>query len=542
MNFADFQENARNIASNPSASLADYLSCASHFSEKSKELPWYGRELRIAILCGFTIQGLAEVFRVEAALHNILAHTYETPYKQFTQEALNNSSRLYEFNPQLIYLIAEDKDFLGEKHRDSVIGALHKNSSARIVLFNFDDKNNERHSADNRIIPFSFSQFISHIGKEQYWNTKYVEMGDMRLAPTAYPALAHALAPYAVASAGATKKCLAVDLDNTLWEGIVGEDGFTNIKPRLDIQKRILELYHQGVILAINSRNNLEEAMAAIERHPDMILHKKHFAAHRINWQSKEKNMEELAKELNLGTESFVLIDDDPFQQSIVRAAFPEIAVIPPEALMDYSGFYKFNITEEDKARGALYESENLRKRFQKSFQNAEEFLQALELRLSIQEANDANIPRISQLSLKTNQFNVATRRYNESEIKERLSNGWKIFVAKVTDKFGDYGITGVCMMEPAGTNWRIDNFLLSCRVLGRKVEQAFLGIMVEKAKRAGAARIIGEFIPTAKNKPSETFFKDANFSYTKSEGASQFYEFPLNEKMYKMPDYVKVV
>jgi len=541
MNFTDFKKAAENITANQSASLADYLSCAAR-STTAQELPWYVRKARIAILCSFTIRGLGDVLRVVAASHNISAHIYEMPYGQFTQEALDHASRLYGFKPQLIYLIAENKDFLDEKHRDSVLGALGENSSAQIIFSDFDGKIGERYRVGGRITPFSFSQFLSRVGKEKYWNTKYEKIGDMRLMPAVYPALARALMPYAIAASGATKKCLVTDLDNTLWQGIVGEEGLERIEPRHDLQEYILGLRQNGIILAINSRNNSEDAMAVLERHPGMILRKGHFAAWRINWQGKDKNMVELAGELNLGMESFVLVDDDPFQRNLVKTSFPETAVLSPKALISYPGFYSFRLTEEDAKRGELYAREGQRKELEKHFKTPEEFLRVLELRVSVRRAADTDIPRVSQLTQKTNQFNLTTRRYSEEDILRFIKRGWSVWTAEANDKFGDYGVIGVCMAESRDVDWRIDNFLLSCRVLGRGVEQAFLGKVMEEAKQTGITKIVGEFIPTAKNKPCETFFKEAKFSLIKSKGASQFYEFPLSERAYKMPDYVKVI
>jgi FkbH-like protein len=279
---------------------------------------------------------------------------------------------------------------------------------------------------------FDFATFLNQIGKEKYWYTKYKDLGDLRLAPDAFVPLSEKLLRYVVDFLGATKKCLVTDLDNTLWKGIVGEDGAREVVPNKDIQNYLLELSKLGTILAINSKNNPEDAFETIDNHPDMVLRKNNFAAWRINWQDKAQNIRELAIELNLGLDSFVFIDDSSFEMNLVRDYLPEVAVMPPELIKDYSGFQKSSVTKEDERRGEMYQEEKKREEFKTSFGNIDDYLKNLEIKIKVAEANSKNIPRVSQLTQKTNQFNVTTRRYSEDDIRNFIKNGSKIWTLEV--------------------------------------------------------------------------------------------------------------
>lgn len=529
----------KDIYTNSNASVADYLRLARSLSEFSGKLPWYMRTARVAFLSSFTIKGLPEVCRVRGVFHNIWLETYEAPYNQFTQEIINSKSALYQFDPHLIYIAVDSRDFLDKAHRENLIAFLLENSTAKIVLCDFDGSMGSYHNP--RVFIFDFVGFLEKIGKTKYWNTKYAALGDFRLAPDAFPELGERFMNYAVAVTGNTKKCLVLDLDNTLWDGIAGEDGFKNIKPHKEFQERILELYKKGIVLAINSKNNLEDAMEVIENHPEMVLRKNHFAANRINWQDKALNMAELSSELNLGRESFVFVDDDPLERDIIKNSFPEITVLPPDMLLDYAGFSSFALTEEDLKRGDMYLQENKRKEFQKSFRTTEDFLREIKLEMAVRESSREIIPRISQLTQKTNQFNLTTRRYDENGINSFLATGGKVWGIEVRDSFGDYGITGICMVKLLEKQWIIDNFLLSCRVLGRGIEKAFMGYMVGEAKRAGVEKITAEFIRTSKNKPCESFLDNAGFSQVGNSENNIYYEFYVPNE-YSMPDFIKIV
>jgi len=352
--------------------------------------------------------------------------------------------------------------------------------------------------------------------------------------------LSEALLGYTVAYAGVTKKCLVLDLDNTLWKGIVGEDGMQNIVPDIDLQKYIFSLHEKGVLLAINSKNNEKDAYDVIDNNPDMILRRKHFTAYRTNWNDKASNMRELADELNLGTDSFVFVDDSPFEQELIRNSFPEIAVVPIERLSVYAGFSSEDITEEDKNRSQMYKDEKKRYELKTASLDVDDYLKTLELKVKIKEMSEETIPRASQLTQKTNQFNLTTRRYSEDDIRDFIKKGWKLYTLEASDKFGDYGLVGVVILEPKDNVLRIDTFLLSCRILGRKVEEVFFGFILANAKKENISIIVGEFIPTQKNKPSEKFLTDIGFKETSKNDKAFIYEYNVVND-FKIPNFIEL-
>lgn len=319
------------------------------------------------------------------------------------------------------------------------------------------------------------------------------------------------------------KKCLVLDLDNTLWGGIVGEDGIENIHLSLTspgnsfmaFQQGLLDLYHRGVLLTINSRNNPEDAWKVIRSHPNMILKEHHFAAHRINWNDKAQNIRELANELNIGLDSMVFIDDDRTNRELVRALIPEVETPDlPEDPRRYVSFLNslpyFTsevLTDEDKMRGNLYVTERLRKEEEKRYARKEDFLASLGLELTIFEDDDSCIPRLAQLTEKTNQFNTLKQPFSESEIAGFIkSPSHRVFYGKLQDVFGDYGVINFALIEIRDDVWHIKSLLMSCRVFGREIEEAFLAQILSRAREEGAEEITIDFAETEKNAPAKSF------------------------------------
>ena len=336
--------------------------------------------------------------------------------------------------------------------------------------------------------------------------------------------------PSGAQSAGAIsngmKKCIVLDLDNTLWGGVIGEEGLEGIALSLTppganfiaFQQALLDLYDRGVILAINSSNNPEDALAVIEKHPNMILKKDHFAAQRINWGDKVENMRELAKELNIGLDSMIFLDDSPLNREAMRSFLPEVET--PDLPEDPSQYAKFlhslpffeggEITDEDKMRGNLYVTERLRKEAEKIYSNREEFLKSLGIEVRFYEDDASSLARLSQLTEKTNQFNVKKRPLSAEEIREFIErNDYGVFHAKAIDQFGDQGIIAFALVSkgpPAGGEWHIESLLMSCRVIGRGIEEAFVTEIARRALSLGARRLSITFERSEKNQPAETF------------------------------------
>ncbi len=558
MKFAEIQKIISGLYVRKEPSAGEYISVAQSLRVFEKaEFPVFVRPLKAAFVGSYTIQGLPDVCAARGIFHNIRMETYAAPYNQFTQQAVNASSGLEGFDPQIIYVMIDAPDIMDRKHLETVAQGFLGRTHARIIFFDFVSSPHaapERvaqlnawlqdiSTIDARISVFDFAGFLNRVGVSEHWYTKYKDLGDLRLAPNGFVPLSEELMAFAVATAGNTKKCLVLDLDNTLWSGVVGEDGAMNVIPNRELQQYVLGLYEKGIILVINSKNNPEDAWEVFERNPNMLLKKNHFAALRINWQEKERNMMEIAQELNIGIESFVFVDDSGLEQERVRVAFPEVAVLPPELLMSFAGFHSFAVTEEDARRGEMYGEERMRKELLTSLPSEEEFLAALDLSLTIRRAHESDVARASQLTQKTNQFNLATRRYSEDEIRSRLQqDSWRIWVAEAKDRFGDYGTIGIVMIESQGDMWRIDNFLLSCRVLGRKIEEVLLHCMVDLAHRNAALRMVGEYISTPKNKQCEYFYLYNGFTASGTDEKIMTYKCVLADQKYVYPSFIKII
>ena len=381
----------------------------------------------------------------------------------------------------------------------------------------------------NSIYVYDFNQFVSKYGEKNIFDYRQFHLGSIQIAFNYIPYFAYELMSYVKTMLGVSRKCIVLDLDNTLWGGIVGEDGFDGIeldqtsngKAFVEFQKQLLSLWQQGIILAINSKNNFDDAMKVIREHPDMILREKHFASIQINWDDKAQNIKQIAEEINIGLNSIVFFDDDKLNQERIKQEFPEVLTVDmPNDPSQYSSiltnlndFNALQRTEEDTKRGVMYAQQRQRKQFENTVSNLDQFLKQMDIKVKIKQSNGFLIPRISQLTLKTNQFNLTTRRYQEEEIRKfSKDENFEVGCAQVLDKFGDNGITGAYIVKKNETNWILDTFLLSCRVMGRGVEDAMLSHILKDAKNNSIEEFKAEFIPTLKNKPAENFLSDFGF------------------------------
>lgn len=321
------------------------------------------------------------------------------------------------------------------------------------------------------------------------------------------------------------KKCIVLDLDNTLWGGVVGEEGKDGIALSLTppgayflaFQQALRDLHDRGILLAINSANNEAEARAVIKEHPNMILKENHFAAARINWNDKVQNLRELAAELNIGLDSMVFLDDNPLHRETVRAFLPEVEA--PDMPEDPKQFAKFlhslpyfeggAITDEDKMRGNLYVTERLRREAEKQFADKQEFLQSLGIEVAVHEDDPSALERLSQLTEKTNQFNANKRPLSPEEIESFIRDErYAVFHGGAIDQFGNHGIIALALVRKDGTQWHIESLLMSCRILGRGIEEAFLAAIARRARDEGAETLDITFTPTPKNEPARQFIE----------------------------------
>ena len=355
------------------------------------------------------------------------------------------------------------------------------------------------------------------------------------------------------------KKCLVLDLDNTLWGGILGEDGIENLKigdtypglAYLHFQEAILEAANAGIILAICSKNNEEDVVEVFEKHPFQLIKFNKISAYRINWQDKVTNIQEIAEELNIGLDSIVFIDDNPVERERVNQFLPEVTIpdFPesPYLMVKYfkniydEYFQTYRLTNEDLNKTSQYISNAERNVFKKSFTSIEDYLKSLVMELNIYEASKFTIPRIAQMTQKTNQFNLTTKRYNEDDIKNKVLNGDLVICVSVKDKFGDNGISILSIIDIDNSSAFIDSFLLSCRILGRNIEFAFLNFLINLLHEKNIKYLKSIYIPSNKNKQTENFFEKMNFDLVHIEdNGTKHYNLKITKKR-KIEDYFKI-
>jgi FkbH-like protein len=358
---------------------------------------------------------------------------------------------------------------------------------------------------------------------------------------------------------GKIAKAIVVDLDNTLWGGILGEDGVAGIQigPEYpgavyrEVQRALLDLRDRGIVLAVASKNDLQEAMEVLATHPDMLLRPHHFAAFRIGWQEKSQSLREIAAELNIGVDALAFFDDNPVERERIATELPDVTVVdlPSEpvgfaqALRACPAFERLRVLQEDLRRTQYYDDQKRREELQRASKSPEEFLRSLQQVVEIRPASASNISRVAQLTQKTNQFNLTTFRYTEQEIAAIASRAdAEAFAMRVKDIYNDNGIVGVAILRYHDSICEIDTFLLSCRVIGRTIETALLAFVSQHARERGAARLKGKFLPTKKNAPAADFYPGHGFALTAQTECECSYELDLTKGEVICPDWIQVL
>jgi FkbH-like protein len=362
------------------------------------------------------------------------------------------------------------------------------------------------------------------------------------------------------------KKCLVIDLDNTLWGGVLGEEGINGIQTGSDypgtafhlFQEGLLELSKHGVILTVCSKNDEDAVFDVWERNPFLVLRKEHFVAWRINWKDKATNIKEIAKELNIGLDSMVFVDDDPRERELIRQQLPivevpdfpvqpyELPVFFQKLVNDY--FKVYSITQEDREKTQQYKDNASRIQAQQDFCCFKDYLKSLDIHLTIEKADEYNMLRIAQMTQKTNQFNLTTKRYTDGDVRRFLNEGWMIWCLSVADRFGDNGITGCMMVKPTpdpsqkGRVFEIDTFLLSCRIMGKDIEYAFVRQVLAIMKCQDVRTVIASYIPTAKNRQTAEFYDKCGFTLESEHGGVKYYALSLDDADITTEDYYQIV
>jgi FkbH-like protein len=362
---------------------------------------------------------------------------------------------------------------------------------------------------------------------------------------------------FIVPLAGKIAKAVAVDLDNTLWGGILGEDGPEGIKLGVEypgviyqaIQRRLLDLNHRGILLVICSKNDHSEVMDILNGHPGMILRPEHFAAMRINWGDKPENLKDIASELNLALDSFAFVDDNPIERAEMRKFLPEVMTVElpqnpagyADAIQTFPPFLRLRVSDEDRRRNAAYAARAKVASLSASATSPEEFLKSLGQRAEIQPLTPMNLARVAQLTQKTNQFNVTTRRYTEQQLGAlHGSPDWEIAAIKVEDRFGDNGLVGVAITKDEQDWCVIDTLLLSCRVIGRGIETALMSHVCERARCRGKRLVKGIFIPSRKNAAASEVFRNHGFEPEPTQGEEKVWLLNLERKSIEWPEWIE--
>ncbi len=399
---------------------------------------------------------------------------------------------------------------------------------------------------------------LARLGFHQFYDQRYWHIGKAPYSRTAIREISLEIIKYIRPLIGKNKKCLVLDCDNVLWGGIIGEDGLSGIQLGknypgsfyYEFQQEVLNLYNRGIILGLCSKNNEEDVWEVFRKHPDMVLKEDHISTFQINWEDKITNLKRITQDLNISLDSLVFIDDSEFEINLVRMALPEVEVIHiPRSkvvesryiLASCGLFDTLALSEEDKKRGSLYKTEIKRKELLAQSIDMKTYFKSLEMKLDICFADEFTIPRIAQLTQKTNQFNLTTKRYSEADIKSLSNtNSSDVVYVKLEDRFGDSGIIGVCILKYSNKKALIDTFLLSCRVLGRGVEDAFLSNVLKLAKMRECEEVIGEYYATLKNSQVSDFYVKQGFEKIKEKSNNEkgvfYYDQYRNIK--NEPDY----
>jgi FkbH-like protein len=551
-------------------------------------------ELRLAILRSFTIEPLLEVLRVRCFLAGFRLELFLSEFNQYQQGIVNPSSEFYRFRPTVTFLAVRLEDLCPRLYGEFSLMRRDELESIRsdllLTISGWVECINEQCATDillsNFLVPstgalglydtqtafgqlfvirflnaemmrlpeqfpnvhlFDLELLAGKIGKTVFCDPLQLYRASNPYRLSAYPPYGEWLMTHIMALLGRRRKCLVLDLDGTLWGGVAGEDGLNGVKLSdsypgncfKEFQRAILQLHDRGTILAVNSKNNYEDGIEMIRSHPDMILREQHFSAIRINWKDKVENLRDIACELNVGLDALVFIDDSPVECEQVRRACPEVLVVqlPKEPhtyrtlLDDLSCFDQLTVTPEDRARGELYRGRSCGRQLAEQSRSLEEFFASLDMRATLYRNERSHIPRIAQMTQKTNQFNLTTKRYTGGEIACFMEQAF-VYSLRVEDKFGDNGIVAAAVVVPsADGEWCVDSFLMSCRVIMRTIEDTLISKIAEEAREMGVKLLVGLYIPSQKNQIVKDFYERRGFRVRTSDGSERVeYVFELTE------------
>jgi FkbH-like protein len=562
-------------------------------------------KFKLAILRSFTVEPIVPLLRAEAFVYGIDLEVHVGDFNTYVQDMLDGQSALYRFAPNAAVLAVRTDQAAPELWRDFAdlspesaqqaaervmhgyeqwIGAFRKQSQAALIVHSLetssipnlgvlDAQSDAGQSGLIRLInrelrriaagfrgvyTLDYDALVARHGSEHWHDERKWLMARLPIAAGYLLSMAREWMRFIVPLSGRTAKVLVTDLDNTLWSGVIGEDGMAGIQVGAEypgaayqaLQRALLDLSRKGILLAVCSKNNLDDAMEALEKHPGMLVRPKHFAAVRINWTDKAQNLREIAQELNVGVDALAFIDDNAFEREQVRAALPEVTVIDlPKNPLEYASavrncaaFERLTLSAEDQQRTEMYVAQKERAGAEQTFQSKEDFFRFLEQEAELEPVSELTLVRVAQLTQKTNQFNLTTRRYTELQIAEMAKQPeWNIFSIKVRDRFGDHGLVGVAITHDSGDQCEVDVFLLSCRVIGRTVETALLAHLAQSAAQRGRKQLVGWFLPTKKNAPARDFYEQHGFTRQETSDKGTLWTLDLKLSTLRSPEWIKL-
>jgi FkbH-like protein len=557
-------------------STLDYFSLLSEAkrAQSDPNLP----EIRIALLGDAATQQFVPLLKALLRRAGFNSVVYEGPFAGIELDVYDSDSPLYRFQPDFIALLNSTQalrvqyygrtesasEFLQQivAQLERIWSAIQARSTALILqsnyvlplerLFgNFDQKVAdslysvtaavnvqivERARTHAGVFVNDIEAVASWVGRRTWFDERLWFLAKTFCAVDHLPVVAQNMVQILLASLGRVVKCVVLDLDNTLWGGVIGDDGVNGIKLTSHgdgesfhlLQSFLLELSRRGVLLAVCSKNDLKNALDPFLNHPEMVLKREHIAAFQANWDDKAQNIRRIQKQLNIGFDSMVFLDDNPFERNLVRELLPGV-IVPelPEDPSDYLAaiselnlFETTSFSSEDLKRAEMYRVEAERKQEGSSYANLEEFLNSLDMRITVERWDEFHLPRIAQLTQRSNQFNLTTRRLSEAQCAAMMKDTGSCLpiYAELSDRLGNHGLISVVSCEPHGDDLVIRDWLMSCRVLTRTVEQYLMTYVFDQAERLGMNRVIGEYIPTAKNAMVRDFFAQFGFRQLSTE------------------------
>jgi FkbH-like protein len=560
----------------------------------------FDQEVKIYFLRNYTVENIDPFLKHEVFSLGFKPHIAYNDFNVITQNVLDKSSDLYTQNYDVVVLSLyldifdpsslsygwDSKKTISELR--TLFSLLKDNISSKIVLNTFVEPlypelgiTNSAEVAKATIEIAKINTFINQftidnlssfvlvdwnkilrvLGEERSFDYRFWYSSKSPFKPDFSRAYAFEISKVIKALKGKTKKCVVLDCDNTIWGGIVGEDGIDGIKldndtypgkAFYDFQKKIVNLHKQGILITLCSKNNEEDVFEVLEKHPNCLIKKEHLSAWRINWQDKSGNILELAKELNIGLDSFVFFDDNEAECAIVKDFVPDVEVVhvPKKPYLMHNilhkdGFFEtLQLSKEDANRTKLYQEEKLREENKAKYNNIEDFLKSLDIEVKIVEIPKEGIPRVAQLTQKTNQFNLTTKRYSEDQIGELVKDKDAIVLSiQAKDKYGDMGITGVAIVKRDNNTAVFDTFLLSCRVLSRKIEDVFINKCFEVVNTKWEIDTwSASYIPTKKNSQVKNLWDRFGFEVCKEEVNLKQYSLMSKDIVISFVDYIKII